>query len=192
MEACPNCRCLSRDGEEKLANNEAMQAWFLDGQGIPPEANKDGRYHRYDLYRQIEEEGLLDTYRRFVKDTLDGMTDSERIFQGYTPSGNRRYIPHTLDNVVKLLKKDLRGGEGFHYGVGSIRSQLTPQFKSIETIRKAKDRLVSAEQFDALKKEIDAEFSSVSANISPHIASNTAAAIFEDAITHKSATWRTL
>jgi len=111
--------------------------------------------------RQIEENGLLEAYQRFVKQTLDGMTANEQIFQGYTPSGNRRYIPHTLENVVKLLKKDLRGGEGFHYGVGSIRSHLTPQFKSIETIRKAKDRLVSAEQFEAIKKEIDAEFSSI-------------------------------
>jgi hypothetical protein len=28
----------------------------------------------------------------------------EKLFQGFTYSGKRRYIDHTLENVVKILK----------------------------------------------------------------------------------------
>ena len=81
----------------------------------------------------------------------------EKIFQGFTYSGNRRYTPHTLENVVKILKKELRGGENFNYGVGSLRAKFTPQFRSIEQIRKAKGNLLDKESFERVKDEIDAQ-----------------------------------
>jgi len=86
----------------------------------------------------------------------------ERIFQGFTYSGSRRYIPHTLDNVVKILKKELRGGENFNYGVGSVRAQYTPQFRSLASIRKEKGRIVTKEEFEKVKKEVDDEFFKIS------------------------------
>jgi hypothetical protein len=91
----------------------------------------------------------------------------ERIFQGYTPSGNRRYKPHTLENVVKILKKELRGGEGYNYGVGSIRAKFTAQFKTIAQIKKSADKLVDEATFATLKKEVDAEFFNVADSLKP-------------------------
>lgn len=86
----------------------------------------------------------------------------ERIFQGFTYSGSRRYIPHTLDNVVKILKKELRGGENYNYGVGSVRARYTPQFRSLASIRKEKGRLVTKEEFENVKKEVDDDFFKIS------------------------------
>ena len=97
--------------------------------------------------------------------TLRDVGAKEKIFKGYNNGGYRQYIDHTLDNVVKILKKDLRGGENFNYGVGSIRSKVSPQFKSIEQIRKSKDSLVSEESFDALKKEINSDFVKVAESL---------------------------
>jgi hypothetical protein len=81
----------------------------------------------------------------------------ERIFKGYTDYG-RKYVPHSLQNVVKTLKKELRGGESWNYGVGSVRAKFTPQFKSIAEIKKSADKLVNADTFAQVKKEIDDEF----------------------------------
>ena len=104
---------------------------------------------------------------------LTEVGSEERIFQGYTNSGNRRYIPHTLDNVVKILKKELRGGENFNYGVGSVRAHHTPQFRSLNAIRKEKGRLTSRENFDKVKEEINKEFFEVADSLrSFHEASN--------------------
>ncbi len=83
---------------------------------------------------------------------------SEHIFKGFTYNGNRRYIPHTLENVIKELKKDLRSGEGGSFGVGALRAKFTPQFKSIKDIQNNKDRLMTGEDFENVKKEIEDDF----------------------------------
>jgi len=93
---------------------------------------------------------------------------SEKIFRGFTNNGNRRYTPHTLENVVSILKKELRGGEGFNYGVGSLRAKFTPEFRSVEQIKKNADRLVSKEIFEKIKKEIDDEFWVIAEKLQPY------------------------
>lgn len=96
--------------------------------------------------------------KALAENTLRDVGAEEKIFQGFTNSGNRRYIPHTLDNVVRILKEEIRGGENFNYGVGSLRAHFTPRFTSVAQIRKEKGRLVSKEEFEKVKNEIDAEF----------------------------------
>lgn len=113
------------------------------------------------LDAQIDEAGQRQAFQQFVAEQLDTMTKGERIPQGFTNSGNKKYVPHTLENVVKILKKELRGGESFNYGVGSLRAKFTPEFKTIAQIKKEKGRLVDKVQFEKVKAEIDAEFRSV-------------------------------
>lgn len=134
------------------------------------------------LEKQINDAGLQNEYQQFVLDELGKVTKREVIFGGFTSSGGKRYIPHTLENVVKQLKKDLRGGESFSYGVGSLRSHLTPQFKSVDQIRKAKDRLITPEQFEKVKKEIDADFEVVAQAIDPSLSLGTAVNLLEGAV----------
>lgn len=108
----------------------------------------------------------------------------ERLFQGFTYSGNRRYIEHTLDRVVKILKKDLRGGENFNYGAGSLRAKFTPQFRSIAAVRKSKDKLITAEAFDKIKDEINTDLLELAQEMVPDRgfrSTDTAMAIIEDA-----------
>ena len=164
-------RNVARDTAREIAN-----AAKLDKR---PEADRYATQQA--LEKQVEQAGLANQYQQFVADELTKLTKSERIFQGFTNSGNRRYIPHTLENVVKSLKKDLRGGESFNYGVGSLRAKFTPEFKTVKAIRSARDRLVSAEQFEKVKTEIDAEFNAVSEAIDPSLSSDTASAILGDA-----------
>jgi hypothetical protein len=136
---------------------------------------------RKAMESQIADKGIGSDFQQYVADLVEGVTKSERIFQGFTYSGNRKYIPHTLENVVKLLKKELRGGESFSYGVGSLRAQFTPQFKTVAQIKANKDRLIPAAQFETLKAEIDAEFVSVMGGISPDLSLDTGISILEDA-----------
>lgn len=91
----------------------------------------------------------------------------ERLFKGYTANG-RSYKPHTLENVVAILKKELRGGENFNYGVGSLRAHFTPQFRSLAQMRSAKDRLTDKATFDKVKEEVDAEFFGLVDALRPH------------------------
>ncbi len=135
------------------------------------------------MRNQVEESGLVAEFGTFAEGMLGELNPDEKIFQGFTYSGNRKYSGHTLENVVKILKKELRGGEGFNYGVGSLRAKFTPQFKSIAQIKNEKGRLVDQATFKKVKDEIDTQFWEATKAIDMSMADDTAVAIMEDAAT---------
>ena len=91
-----------------------------------------------------------------------------KIFKGYTLSGNRRYSPLTLENAVKEMKGNIRGGEGFNYGVGTIRSGVAPQFKSIGEIQKARDLIQPRESLEPMFDVADKKFTELADKYLPH------------------------
>lgn len=123
---------------------------------------------REHLVRTLGEDWRFHNAQEEAARVLREAGATEHTFEGYTYSGNRRYKPHTLENVVKKLKRDLRGGESFNYGVGSLRAKFTPQFRSLSAIRKEKGRLVSKEDFERVKQEVDAEFFALVEALKPY------------------------
>nr|MDA3823941.1 hypothetical protein [Bacteroidales bacterium] len=104
-----------------------------------------------------------DWVRQEFSDTIEG----ENIPNGFTYSGTRKYLPHDLDTVVKLMKKGLKDGEGFNYGVGSIRAVTSKQFKSLSGIKKDREKLISQESMEAVKQEVDDEFFKLAEDLRP-------------------------
>lgn len=134
---------------------------------------------RYAMQQQVRDAGLSNQLEQAANQFIQDIGPNERIFQGFTNAGNRKYIPHTLENVVKILKKELRGGENFNYGVGSLRAKFTPQFKSVEQIRKAKKRLVNKTQMEKIKEEIDNDLFAISESFG-HRSLDTTISMLED------------
>jgi len=99
-------------------------------------------------------------FAEWVDSKFGDVIDSERV-QTQTAGGNWKLLPHTLDSVVKILKSKLRDGEGWNYGVGSIRSTVANQFKSISAVRAARGRLIPHDAMQAVKEEVDREFSAL-------------------------------
>ena len=156
-----------------LRTSPNMEYKFLKEKGLSDKVNVNPEMSLYDkttaTHKVLEANGLIPEYNKYVKNTLSDMTDKEQIFKGVSPtSGKRLYLSHNLENVVKILKKDLRGGEGFNYGLGSIRSQYAPQFKSVKEIKEAKGRLLSSDDFNKIKEEVDNEYSKLKENLYPH------------------------
>ena len=100
-----------------------------------------------------------DSFRSYVDGIVETIPGKEKIWNGTDGYGRNKYVAHTIENVVKKLKKDLRGGESFNYGMPNVRAAVTPKFKSIADIQANKHRIVSKEEFeiarDAIKKEGD-------------------------------------
>lgn len=109
--------------------------------------------------KSISENSLEGEFREYVDSIVAKTMTHERLRNGYTPSGNPRYSEHNLDNVVKILKKDLVGGESFNYGLGSIRSHYTPELKSLSQIKNHADKLVSTEEFSKVKDKVNSIYS---------------------------------
>lgn len=153
---------ISRKGVTALENSGAVAAKYLDDHNIAwpePERYSDGRFSPSGYARRLVETAIKqDGYFDYIAEVARKMIKSERIFNGFTYAGNRRYLPHNLETVVKIMTKKLRDGEGYNYGVGSIRAKFTKQFRTIEQIRQNKDKIVDEATFDRLRKEVDEEF----------------------------------
>lgn len=136
-----------KEGDRELYGDEITRVDDLTG---------DNAFKAYVKANDLD--GKYSETRAVAEKMLRDSGAEERLFKGYTYSGNRMYKPHTLENVVKELKKNLRGGENFNYGTGTLRAKFTPQFRSIEQIRKEKGRLVSKADFEKVKEDVNTEF----------------------------------
>jgi hypothetical protein len=81
-----------------------------------------------------------------------GVNIKERIFKGFTYSGDRRYAAATLDNIVKEMKGGA-GSEGFNYGVGNLRAVATPRFRTLAQVKAARGKLVDGKKMDEIKQQ---------------------------------------
>lgn len=113
---------------------------------------------RRALLRQISDLNLSSELIQATSDFIDAIGPKERIFDGFTPTGNRRYLDHNLDNVVKIMKRSLRDGEDFNYGVGSIRSTVAKQFKSLKDIQASRNDIVDENTMTIAKNEAENKF----------------------------------
>lgn len=181
---------LQKEGVDYLRTNSAVMAETLERAGVQieprvgDEAAESNKWRLNQLVGRrlrdaIRANNLDDQLLAVATEVFASLNPTERIFRGYTNMGNRRYIAHTLENVVAILKKDLRGGEGFNYGVGSLRAKFTPQFRSVAQIKREAGRLLTKDQFEAVKGEVDKEFWRITEALG--IRADTVIAVIEDA-----------
>ena len=173
------------------SNNIMLQAAYLIEKGRLPdvEAIRSAEQKANDIARKAlgddaplqwdaVQKAIIDEVRKDFPDLEDwvdslpereGWEIEEKIFRGFTPMGNRRYQPHTLDNVVKIMKRNIRGGEGFNYGVGTVRSKVTPQFKSVAQIKKNRGKLTDPSSMEAVKNEASHQMGDLADAMEPHL-----------------------
>jgi hypothetical protein len=153
---------IEDNGRRSLEESGAVALKFLkeNGKRVPRKQKyNDGKISHHQTARAyIEAAKKIPEYQQFVDELFDNVIARERIFDGFTYSGNRKYLSHNVENVVRVMKRGLNDGEGFNYGVGSIRAVFTKKFRSVDQIKKSKDKLVTEEEFTNLKEEVDGEF----------------------------------
>jgi hypothetical protein len=144
-------------------DSDIYKAKFLDEQGMlpdPKDFGKDTWKFTQEVNQRVRDaKPAYESWSANMDNTLAeaGVTPTERIFRGYTDSGNRRYADATLDNLVREMKGGA-GAEGFFYGVGNIRAVATPKFKNFEQVKAARENIVSSKDFEPVKKKINEAF----------------------------------
>ena len=97
--------------------------------------------------KKIKEDGLEHDYKKWTDGLNERYQTKEVIFDGFTPSGMRRYVPNTLENVYKLMKKQGRNASN---GIGSSFSNFAASVMkantSLDSIRKKKGKLTNDHQ----------------------------------------------
>lgn len=123
---------------------------------------------KHDLLKKMRPKLVQRQYEKWIKDRFNEVMESPRMFDGFTPSGNRRYKPYDLENVVKVMTRTLQGGEGFNYGAGSVRSTYAKEFKRVSQVQANRDRIVSPEEMERIKEESNDRLMEVLSDLKPY------------------------
>ena len=95
----------------------------------------------------IKDNNLSAEYEQWKESLNDRYGIKEYLFDGYTPSGNPRWLPNTVENASKLMNKQgLAGATGMASSFNRFVATLAPKKKSLSDIRSSKERLVEDEK----------------------------------------------
>lgn len=103
--------------------------------------------------KQIEDNGLQGEFDKWVDGFEERYGVREVLFDGFTPSGTRRYLPNTLENASKMMKTAGRNGAtGMGISFSNFASGLLDSLGSLKDIRARKGSLTTNhEEVDAFR-----------------------------------------
>lgn len=136
-----------KEGVRGVENDDRFAALFLKEKGYQLQPGEN--------VMQVVRTQFADEFAQFAEDVVDRVADKSRFFKGYTYNGDRMYRNYTLDNIVRQMKSQMKEGEGFNYGSGSVRAKAAQKFRSIKDIQKQEGKLVTAKEMDAIKEDFN-------------------------------------
>lgn len=163
---------LEDRGPIRLPVSYGLKLGWLKENGLAPAPVllPDGTLHWYGGRDAIDAAAAPheQAIKEWAAEKLSALVKRERIFKGFTPSGNRRYVDHTIENVLADMRARLKEGEGWNYGVGSARARFAKVFKSITGMQADRDKLVDAEATKAVKDGFDDRFGEILEALRPY------------------------
>ncbi|MGM9812133.1 MAG: hypothetical protein ACI30V_04745 [Muribaculaceae bacterium] len=155
------------------------------------EQQRAGEVDYMATYRKAQDDvasaGEQAKFNKWLADKSNRFGIEDRIFRGYTASGNRKYAPMTLANLSKAMKEQGRAGAENLMGKSpySLRGKMLPVYKTLEQIKKNKSKLADTETYEKFRKEIGDEYNELILDIAelPNVKYDDTHYILEDALT---------
>lgn len=112
---------------------------------------------------------LSDDFPSWLDKKTEEYGVEEMLYNGTTPSGKPKYIPNTIENAVKLMKKQgVAGGyTAFGSELGVFIAKNSPEVNTLAAMKNAKDKLIpfGDERHNQIKDKITKEFLELSDEI---------------------------
>lgn len=125
-------------------NYKSVQTFVRDVEYDHRKTGVDMNATLNDVEDYIKTNNLTDEFNTWLEGKEKEYGIKEVIFDGFTPSGNRRYVPHTLENVSKIMKKQGRNGAtGISVSFQNFAASLMPSYGTLKDIRSKKGLLTS-------------------------------------------------
>ena len=120
-------------------------------------ASRQSKPSEFETFRnafdEVSKNGLEEDFGNWMTAKEAELGVEEKLFAGYDNQGRAKYLPNTLENASKLMKKEGRAGAtglgGFNYFVAI----LAPVAKTTKEINKKKGNLSTQEEYDAFAKK---------------------------------------
>ena len=140
----------------------ATKAAFLSERGkLPPLETFKDEYEFNKFVRQAtdKEYGFGNwVLEQAEKMKAAGGSGEERMFMGFTPSGNRRYKSASLFNLVKEMKNKGAGSEGVGGTPNSFRGKLAEKFSTEKQIDKSRGLLGTSDSYEEQAAEVAGQY----------------------------------
>ena len=163
--------------KKRLAELEGVENFYIAAdfvKDVVRNNRKNGKVDVHDTMNLAKEK--VENDKKLSADFpswLDKKTEEygveEMLYNGTTPSGKPKYIPNTIDNAVKLMKKQgVAGGyTAFGSELGVFIAKNSPEVNTLAAMKKAKDKLIpfGDERHNQIKDKITKEFLELSDEI---------------------------
>lgn len=180
---------LYRGFEGGDTSNTSLRAKYMIDKGL---LNPKDFETQYDIIKFVrsnfaETEDYTNYITKLKKDMIaSGGNAKEKIFVTYTNNG-RKYLPATLENYVKMMKKKRGAGEETTFpSMGALRAKLTPKFKNITEVKSERNRVVDREKFEEVKNQVNLDYEDLLSDLSKKLPEKTdwrtSEELFEDLI----------
>jgi hypothetical protein len=153
---------LDRVVQSSLDNSSLAMADFFDKNGIkyPIVKEADGtiaEYRTLSKFRDIIQKNKLQAkFDNYIQDILGKFNVEEKIYSHNTYMGRPVYKPNTLENASKIMNsRGVRAGEGFDYGLPSLRAKLVPTISGEKKIKSSlKNYVLPSDEFEKVKDDM--------------------------------------
>ncbi|MBR0166119.1 MAG: hypothetical protein IJQ13_04495 [Prevotella sp.] len=104
---------------------------------------------------RVAKEGLAEEYEKWKQDLLGDEDIEEKLFAGWTPDGDKRYVSNTVQNASRLMNKEAETNAYGNGGFNATRAGLLKKLKTLSEIRKYRHLLKSGEEIKDRHKEME-------------------------------------
>lgn len=163
--------------KKRLAELEGVENFYIAADFVKDVVRNNRKNGKVDVHETMDaakekvenDKKLSAGFPSWLDKKTEEYGVEEMLYNGTTPSGKPKYIPNTIDNAVKLMKKQgVAGGyTAFGSELGVFIAKNSPEVNTLAAMKNAKDKLISFgdERHNQIKDKITKEFLELSDEI---------------------------
>lgn len=180
--------------KKRLEELEGVENFYIAADFVNDVVRNNRKNGKVDVYdtmgaakKKVEDnKKLSDDFPSWLDKKTEEYGVEEMLYNGTTPSGKPKYIPNTIENAVKLMKKQgVAGGyTAFGSELGVFIAKNSPEVNTLAAMKNAKDKLIpfGDERHNQIKDKITKEFLELSDEI--RVGSNNRYAFDDSGVSH--------
>ncbi|MDO5035841.1 MAG: hypothetical protein Q4D93_02650 [Porphyromonas sp.] len=106
---------------------------------------KDGKVHpdktMLEAMKKVDEENLNADFNKWLSEKEKEFGVKEYLYNGTDRDGNQKWVPNTLKNASRIMRKEGLNGTGSMGGIGKIIATVANRMYSLDDIREQKHKL---------------------------------------------------
>lgn len=163
--------------KKRLEELEGVENFYIAADFVNDVVRNNRKNGKVDVHdtmgtakKKVEDnKKLSDDFPSWLDKKTEEYGVEEMLYNGTTPSGKPKYIPNTIENAVKLMKKQgVAGGyTAFGSELGVFIAKNSPEVNTLAAMKNAKDKLIpfGDERHNQIKDRITKEFLELSDEI---------------------------